>query len=160
MVYSAHASGIGMGLVAARTLADAVCGASDPGGLAATWAYSAAFHRHLGARLGGMDVLRRLFRSLSGAEADRLLGAGFLAPDSTRTGLALSEPVPSLIDAAWIVRAFVRAPALGAKVARAAVRIPGVMAMHKRYPTTPDRRALVPWAAATARLAGVEPDVR
>lgn len=160
MVYSAHASGIGMGLVAARTLAEAVGGGSDPGGLAAMWAYSAAFHRHLGARLDGMDVLRRLFRSLSGAEADRLLEAGFLAPNSTRTGLALAEPVPSLVDAAWIARAFVRAPALGAKVARAAVRIPGVMAMHKRYPTTPDRRGLVPWAALTARVAGVEPDVR
>jgi len=160
MVYSAHASGVGMGLVAARALADTAGGASDPGSLAATWAYSAAFHRSVGARLGGMDVLRRLFRSLTGAESDRLLGAGFLAPDATRTGLALSEPVPSLRDAAWIARAFVRAPALGAKVARAAVRIPAVMALHKRYPATPDRRALVPWSTAMARIAGVMPDVQ
>lgn len=160
MVYSAHASGIGMGLVAARTLADAVGRATDPGSLAATWAYSATFHRSVGARLGGMDVLRRLFRSLSGAEADRLLEAGFLAPNATRTGLALSEPVPSLTDAARIVRAFVRAPALGGKVARAAVRIPAVMALQRRYPTTPDRRALVPWSTAMARIAGVAPDVQ
>ena len=160
MVYSAHASGIGMGLVAARLLADAVTGHADPGGEAATWAYSAAFHRRLGPRLGGMDVLRRLFRSLTGAEADGLLAAGFLAPGATATGLALHEPVPSLGDAAWMARAFVRNPALGAKVAGAAVRIPGVMACHRRYPVTPDRRLLATWAGATARLAGVEPDVR
>jgi flavin-dependent dehydrogenase len=160
MVYSAHASGIGMGLVAARLLADATADARDPGGLEATWAYSGAFHRTLGPRLGGMDVLRRLFRSLSGAEADGLLSAGFLAPRATATGLALREPVPSLSDAAWIARAFVRNPALGLKVARAAARVPAVMTLHRRYPATPDRHLLATWAQATARAAGVEPDVR
>ena len=157
--YSAHASGIGMGLVAARLLADAAAGHADPGGLPATWAYGAAVHRTLGSRLGAMDVLRRLFRSLSGAEADELLSAGFLAPQATATGLALQEPVPSLSDAAWIARAFARNPLLGAKVARAAARVPLVMQAHRRYPVTPDRRLLATWSALAGKVAGVVPDV-
>ena len=78
---------------------------------------------------------------------------------ATATGLALREPVPSLSDAAWIARAFARNPALGAKVARAAARVPLVMQAHRRYPVTPDRRVLVTWAALAGRAAGVVPDV-
>jgi hypothetical protein len=91
-VFPAHGSGTGIGMVAARILADAVKGKADPGSLEATWAYQAAFQREYGGLLASYDVFRRLSQSLSEGEVETLLASGLLTENSCRAGLVEEMP--------------------------------------------------------------------
>lgn len=64
-VFSAHGSGIGMGLIAGRMLADAVSGAADPGAEQVLWDYQYAFQRELGGPLAAFDAFRRMSTALA-----------------------------------------------------------------------------------------------
>ena len=65
-VFPAHGSGIGMGLIAGRMLADAVADAVDPGDEQVLWGYQAAFQHEFGGLLAAFDAFRRMSTVLGG----------------------------------------------------------------------------------------------
>jgi flavin-dependent dehydrogenase len=90
-VFSAHGSGIGIGLVAARQLADALEAGAGPEG------YSRAFHRRWGPLLASYDVLRRLSRRLDARNVAWLIRARVISETSVRMALSQRLPLPLLL---------------------------------------------------------------
>jgi len=155
-VFPAHGSGVGAELVAARLLAEAVCGRADPGAGAATWAYHVAFARSIGAVHTAYDVFRRFSVTLEDAESDALLARGIVPPDIARNALEQRLLVPKLGDLASLARGAPRMPLLLPRAGRYLARIPAVWAACRSIPRTPGQRRI--WAHAVAAAAGVRPD--
>ena len=86
-VFSAHGSGIGVGLVAARQLADALAHGAGPQG------YARAFRRRWGILLASYDVFRRLSQRLSARQVSWMMRAGVLNETSVRTALEQRLPL-------------------------------------------------------------------
>jgi menaquinone-9 beta-reductase len=80
-VFSAHGSGIGAGLCAARLLADALAAGRDG------HAYSAAWHRKWGGLFAAYDLFRRFSQTLSARDAEELIESGLLDERAARAGL-------------------------------------------------------------------------
>ncbi len=158
-VFSAHGSGIGVGLLAARMLADAVSGAADPGDGATLWRYQATFQRRVGALLAAYDLFRRASQALAGPDVQRLLEAGLLSEPSYRAGLEQRLPVPDARDLLQTLRGALRAPRLAARMAPTFARLGPAVALYRAYPDAPDARALARWSGRAARLFGERPDV-
>jgi flavin-dependent dehydrogenase len=85
-VHAAHGSGVGMGLLAARVLADAV--QEDPGSEASLRAYTRNFHRAHGGLLATADAFRRFIQQASRDDLVTLLTAGLLDEKLAHDGLA------------------------------------------------------------------------
>ncbi|RJO65819.1 MAG: FAD-dependent oxidoreductase [Myxococcales bacterium] len=158
-VFSAHGSGVGMGLVAGRLLADEVSRFYDPGSEPATWSYAAAFQRRFGATLAAYDLVRRLTQNLAGEETDRLLTSGLLGPDMMRFGLDQKLPKAKASGVASMAKGFAREPRLAGRMALTAARLPLVVAAYKLYPRRPDLDALAGWSRRVAKLFGEKPDL-
>ena len=77
-VYAMHGSGVGLGLVAARLLADTVAAAPDPGHPTVLQRYGARFLRTYGGRLAASDLFRRFSQSLSPAEVSEFMRSGLV----------------------------------------------------------------------------------
>jgi len=105
-VYASHGSGVGMGLLAARALADAARVEQDPGSEAVLARYASAFHRAHGGLLVASDAFRRYLQGVASHELDALLAAGLVDADMSRA--ALSQ-VPTRPDARFVLRAPLRA---------------------------------------------------
>jgi flavin-dependent dehydrogenase len=86
-VFSAHGSGIGIGLVAARQLADALSRGAGPEG------YARAFRRRWGPLLGSYDLFRRFSQRLGAREVGWMMRAGLLNETSVRTALEQRLPL-------------------------------------------------------------------
>lgn len=159
-VFPAHASGIGMGLMGARCLVDAVKGRPDPGAEDAVWAYQARFQRTHGPILGGFDAFRRLTVSLSAADVGALVGEGFVTGGSLRLALSQRLVPPNLaVEVPSIAQATIRRPDLAAKLAKAGTRMAAVAAMYRLHPEKPDREALRRWSRAVGTALGGRPDI-
>lgn len=158
-VFPAHGSGIGIGLVAARSLAEAACHGGDPGDEGRLWAWQAAFHAEHGALLAAYDLFRRLTQSLDAADFGRLLRAGLVNPRQLELGLAQRMPVIGLDEVAGFVRAARLHPTLAAKAARSLAGMPALTALYQAHPTRPSRRALRLWSRGVAALCAERPDV-
>jgi menaquinone-9 beta-reductase len=157
-VFPQHGSGVGAGLVAARLLADAVQGRDDPGGVAATWAYQAAFHRERGGVHAAYDVLRRATQRLDGDDLAALMAGGVV--DAVTTRAALDQRLPALAPAqvartAWRAA---RMPRRSLGLVAAAARMPLVARLYAGYPQGPDERRFRRWAHAAAARCGHRPD--
>jgi flavin-dependent dehydrogenase len=87
-VMSAHGSGIGIGLVAARQLATALAAGEGPEG------YARAFRRRWGLLLASYDAFRRLSQRLSARQIAWMMRAGVLDERSVRTALEQRLPLP------------------------------------------------------------------
>ncbi len=87
-VFSAHGSGIGIGLVAARLLADELAAGRGLTG------YATRFQRELGGLLASVDLVRRFCQSLSAHEMGQLMAAGVVDP--AMAGAALIQKHPQL----------------------------------------------------------------
>lgn len=153
-VFAAHGSGIGIGMIAARQLADAVAGAADPGAEAVTWAYSARFHRLWGGRLAAAQLIRQISQALTAEQIARVLAAGLINPDSARQ--TLDQQLPPLGPKALpaLARAAAREPRLAARFVASLRALPRILWHHRRYPQAPDLRALERWDARTGRWLG------
>lgn len=150
-VCPAHGSGTGAGLLAARLLADAVAGRSDPGDHQALWDYACAYQRRLGAVGAAYDVFRRFSQFLSGPDTDRLTASGVLAPDSVRAALLQKLPAPDLPELARQARGVMRAPH-PARLLAALSRMGAARALYTRYPRRPDPWQARLWTTCTGRL--------
>lgn len=85
-VFSAHGSGIGVGLVSARLLADALASGGD----VAT--YAAAFERRFGTLFRVYDAFRRLSQRLSARQVSWLMRLGVLDEERVKAGLEQRLP--------------------------------------------------------------------
>lgn len=153
-VLSAHGSGVGMAMLAARTLAGAVAGAHDPGAIDVLWRYASPFQRTHGGMLAAYAAFRRMSQGLSGDDSDALVACGLMGEHAARQGMEQRPPIPSLADALGAVRAATRRPDLVARVAAAGARMAAAIALYATYPASPDPAAMRRWAAADRALLG------
>ena len=86
-VFSAHGSGIGVGLVAAKQLADALARGEGPAG------YAGAFRRRWGLLMRTYDVFRRFSQRLGPRQVALLMRAGIINEKSARTALEQRLPL-------------------------------------------------------------------
>jgi len=164
-VFPAHGSGVGIGLVAARELADAVGatgaggGGGDPGDERRLWAWQAAFHRRHGAVLAAYDLFRRLTQSLDAADFGRMLRAGLVNPRQMALGLLQALPEIGPSEVLGFLAAARLHPSLAGRAAAALAGMPALIALYRAHPERPGPRALALWSRAVARLCRERPDV-
>ena len=158
-VFPAHGSGVGMGLVAARMLAEAMATGDDPGDETRLWAWQAEFHHRYGATLAAYDLFRRLTQSLGAADFARLLAAGVV--NARQMEFALRQVLPEIgpVEASGFLRVLGAYPKLAAHAARSLAGVPGLIALYRNHPARPSPRALRLWSRAVATLCGERPDV-
>lgn len=155
-VYGAHGSGVGLGMVAARMLADAVCGARDPGDGATLHArYTARFQRTYGGLLAGADVFRRLSQTLTATDIEALIGSGLLTPAMALAAMDQRPPELSPAAAAAALRGAARAPHLAARIAPALARIGAARQLWRAFPASPSPGAVARFEHAAAAVTGV-----
>jgi menaquinone-9 beta-reductase len=158
-VYSAHGSGVGMGLLAGRQLAEVVCSFGDPGSLDATWAYQARFmHKH-GGLLGATDIFRRASQALGPDQVGALFATGLVEPRSSLQGLEQRFPTPNARSALAAMKGLVRAPRLTLSFSGTLRKMSQAREIYARYPHTPDMEALRRWSAEVGRLMGEPSDL-
>lgn len=127
-VFPSHGSGVGLGLVAGRLLADAVAGAADPGADAVLLAYERTFRRRHGGTLAASDAFRRFAQREPARTSGDLMRSGLVDAEAFSQALAQQPLRPSARSLARVVAGAVRAPGLalrmGPIVARTAVLEP------------------------------------
>ncbi len=137
-VFSAHGSGVGIGLVAAKLLGDTVAGAHraglDIGSLGALWPYAATFHKRWGGLLGNSDAFRRFSQTLSPEEASAMLAAGLLTESMVLDTLAQRPSTVRVHDLPAVSSAVPKVPGVVAKLAPVLVRQPLINWNAKHYP--------------------------
>jgi flavin-dependent dehydrogenase len=158
-VFAAHGSGIGIGMIAARMLAEAVSGYEDPGSAKALWGYQARFHRKWGGLLAGYDLFRRATQALTGEEADQLMHAGLVTPENMHAALDERLVLPQLGELFQLGGGALKRPRLTARFAHTMPRLPLLLAHYRRYPARPDLAALRKWSRTVARLFAEAPDL-
>ena len=153
-VLTAHGSGVGPGMIAARHLGEAARGVNDPGSEEATWAYQAAFLRDAGAVCAAYDVFRRESQRMSGEDIALMVEAGLTTRGSARAILEHRMPPADADELRQVLLAALRVPELALRMAPVIARIFAVHRLYQRYPATPDERALATWLRAEADISG------
>jgi flavin-dependent dehydrogenase len=158
-VYATHGSGVGMGLIAARMLADAVerAGRRDPGAEIVLDEYSRRFHRAYGGLLAGADAFRRLSQSLDRRAVARLLETGLLDARTLASGMAQRLPEPELGYLAGRAALALRHPRVSARVAPTIARMLMLSSLARLTPA-PRARTSRAFDAVVARLVGPTPE--
>ncbi len=149
-VFSAHGSGIGAGMVAARMLAEALSREGDP------HAYAAAWQRRYGGLFAAYDAFRRFSQRLSPADLDRLVTSGLLEEAAASAGLLQRLPALQLGSLRRQLRALARERRLARRLAGVGARMAMAGALYARYPRDPGR--VESWSRRAGRLLGPEPD--
>jgi flavin-dependent dehydrogenase len=152
-VFSAHGSGIGAGLLAARVLAETLAARGD------AHDYSLNWHRRWGGLFAGYEIFRRFSQRLSPPDLEQMLESGLLDEWGASAGLAQRFPaldVRMLSRAAAIARAIVRDGELGRALGTATLRMAAAQALYARYPR--DSSRLSSWSRYASRVLATEPD--
>jgi flavin-dependent dehydrogenase len=132
-VFSAHGSGIGLGMIAARMLAEAIAGGQDG------YAYAVAFHRQWGGLLATYELFRRFSQSLTVAELDAMMRAGLMDEAAVRGGLQQRVPALTAPLVLGKLAALARAPGLRMRLVRALAAGAGAHALYRRCPAREER---------------------
>ena len=159
MVFPAHGSGVGAGMLAGKILADEVGRHTDPGARGATWAYQARYQREFGVTLASYDVLRRFFQQLPQERVQELPELGLINVNTFKLGLEQQPPRPALADMLRLLRGLARSPRFAASLRGPGARLPAVYALYRAYPRHPGERRLRLWSRAVGRVAGQRPDL-
>jgi flavin-dependent dehydrogenase len=149
-VFSAHGSGIGAGMIAARMLADTL-GAGRP---LHRWAVD--WMREHGATHAAYEVFRKLSQDLDLDEVRALIAHGLLDEHSVAASLDQRMPRPRVRALPQQLAGAARVPRLAARLARALAKMIQVRAHYQRYPE--DRAELAQWGREAARLFDDKPD--
>lgn len=145
-VFTAHGSGIGAGLVAARQLVDAWADGHR------TDAYTQAWMRSSGGLFAAFDVFRRFTSTLTLAESARMVSVGLMTPALARAGLD-QRPLPRDPRVlAGPAAAAIAAPDLARRLLPVLARMGALQLHHRRY--RPDAHHLRGWAVRARTLAG------
>ncbi len=156
-VFPAHGSGIGLGLIAGRLLAEAVDGADDPGDEATLWRYQAAFHHELGGVLVSSDVFRRMSTAIGSAGVEALVRSGLMTETSAHAGLDQQWPRPPTAELVALAGRMARAPGLARRMLPSLARAQLAGGVGRRHPGSPDLAALRIWDRGVERLLGPLP---
>jgi len=159
MIYSAHGSGVGFGLIAGRILAEVVGTFDDPGCAEATWAYQSRFQRRHGGTLAAADLFRRDVQRLGGEAVADLMTAGLVSRASALDGLQQRLPGASAGSLLAAARGLLRTPSTTLRLADLPAKMNRVRDLYRRYPRRPDIAALGRWSAQVSELFGDRPDV-
>jgi flavin-dependent dehydrogenase len=156
MVYAVHGSGVGMGLVAARMLADALGDAppralGDPDRL---HRYGAAFLRRFGGRLAAADLFRRFSQGLSPSDLTALLASGLMSRETLEVGLRERPFDTGALQPQTLWRGLRRAPGPLFGLAAVGARMLGLQRLYADYPSTGDGQAVARFARQARRIAG------
>ncbi len=154
MVYSAHGSGVGTGMLAARALVESVAEGEDLGSLESVWAYEHRFHQGLGAMLGSVAVATQMFRQLSSSQVDMMVRHGIFGVSTFESGLSLKTPLPTPDLAFGLARLSAAAPALGARVALGGSMVAPVAGAYRLHPRAVSPRRWRLWARMVRGLMG------
>jgi len=144
-VFSAHGSGIGPGMVAARTLVDTLADGGTPDDWAVRWM------RERGGLFAAYDLFRRFSQTLTVADLTDLMGAGLIDGETAAAAMAQRLPRPAPGRALALAPALARAPGVVGRLAAVGARMAALQALYAAYPR-PGARGH--WAAAVARAAG------
>lgn len=145
-VFSAHGSGIGVGLLAGHMLGDAL--ASGEG----IRAYERRFLREQGGLLAAYDVFRRHSQRLTIADLELLMRAGLLDAEASAAGAAQRWPSLDLASVRAKVQALGRAPRQALALAAVGARMAAVAGLYRAYPSS--ETGLRAWSRAVARVVG------
>lgn len=136
-VYSSHGSGIGIGLIAARILADVVgdtvARGEDPGDPKHLWHYAARFHRRWGGLLGFSDVFRRFSQRLSSQELSALMRS-LMTPSMLQSGLAQKPAVVRPNEIPRLVKGALKEPRALLAMLPILLRMPLIEWVARTYP--------------------------
>lgn len=153
-VFSAHGSGIGIGLIAGRMLAEALVNERGP------ITYELRFLRRWGGLLAGYDVFRRFSQRLGASELARLMDVGLLDADGSRAGAAQRWPAVDADGLRQKLAALPQAPQLAVALARVGVRMGQLAGLYEVYPGSDASWRAKLWSRAVARVAGdAQPDL-
>lgn len=132
-VFTVHGSGIGIGLIAARLLADTL-GAGEP-----LDAYRVRWMRSYGALQATYEVFRRFSAELTVDEMRRLVEVGLM--NARTAGPTLAQRWPAVDPVGWVKGAIgaIQEPALGARLARMGARMAQVRALYGLHPRDPGK---------------------
>ena len=151
-VFPAHGSGIGAGMVAATTLAEALAEGAGPHRWAAEWM------RTEGGLFASYDVFRRFSQKMSVGELETLMETGLMDEATARAG---KEQVPPELPLPVIpakLRGLVRAGGLGVRLMAVIGKMQAVRALYRTYPEDP--RRLPAWSKLAGRAFGEPADVQ
>ena len=159
-MFSAHGSGIAIGLQAAQLLADVVLAApaNRAGDEEVLFSYASRFHRRHGGTLASYDVVRRATQRLTSEESEEIFTAGLISLETMRAALMQRLPIPTPQLLLAVSRGAVRAPRLAATIGAAFASVPLLLAHAKLYPLHPDGMALEAWEKRVAAIVGEAPD--
>lgn len=151
-VMPGHGSGIGLGLIAGKVLAEATATARDPGDADALWRYQSGYLREFGALCGAYDVVRRMSDELGPDGVEELMAAGVLGPSLVRLGLDQRLGLLSVREAWSAAKGLAVRPALARVVVPALAAMGAARALYAAYPKRRSDRAFATWQRAASRL--------
>ena len=151
-IFPAHGSGIAIGLLAARVLADALASGAGLRG------YEQTFQRQHGGVLAAFDLFRRFSQTLCVADLKRMMQSGLMEPAMARAAIVQRLPEVTLSGLAGKLGALTRAPDMAWRMAATFARIPIALGLYARYPADPAQ--LPRWSRLVARLFDEPADIQ
>lgn len=133
-VFSAHGSGVGPGMVAARLLADALADGRGLRGYARDW------QRTYGGLFAGYTVFRHFSQTLSADVLEAMMRAGLMDADLAAQGLLQQMPTANLDLVASKLKASLREPRLALRLAPVLAKMGAAQLLYAGYPTTEQGR--------------------
>ncbi|MBT9555440.1 MAG: FAD-binding protein [Myxococcales bacterium] len=142
-VFSAHGSGIGAGLVAARMLGEALA-AGRP------YDYAARWQRRFGGTFAAYDVFRRFSQTLTEGDLRELMRAGLIDSDSATAAMQQRFPSIGLTSLVARLQGAAAVPRLAMRFGPMLARMAALLAFYRTYPS--DERLLDAWISVASRL--------
>ncbi len=158
-VFPAHASGTGVGMIAAQILAESVTGYSDPGSTEAVSKYQMNAQRELGQLLANYDLFRRFSQTLQADDIESLLSVGLINKVGYNAGLEQRIPKFKPSDYLQLARSALRKPKLSLRMLPGLAKMPLVRFVYRHYPDKPSGRRARCWSRIAALLFRVRPEL-
>lgn len=145
-VHTAHGSGIGQGILAARMLADALASGGGP------TAYNLTWQRRFAGMLASSEVFCRFSQTLSVDDTRQLIGSGLMGEAVSREVLSQRPVLNAGAELLQSGLKMVAKPALAVRLLPTLARMGLVEAHYRRYPEDP--AALPAWERTLDRISG------
>ncbi len=136
-VYALHGSGVGMGLIAARMLAEAATAGDDPGDELALHRYAQGFLSTYGGRLAAADLFRRFSQTLNRDEIADMLHSNIVGGPMLASGLLQTPFDADPQSLLTVARGALRHPLMALRLAPMALRMLRVQSAFEDYPEDP-----------------------
>ncbi|MEI2639592.1 MAG: NAD(P)/FAD-dependent oxidoreductase [Microthrixaceae bacterium] len=171
-VYPAHGSGIGLGLIAGRILADTITlpvGSEedvsshsstlprDIGDEALLWRYQSSFMREFGPTLVASEGVRRMSTALRTDGVTALIRTGVMSASMVRAGLNQELVTPAPAELSKMASKLVREPLLAARLLPMLGHGRIASTLARNYPRELDLNALERWDRAVRGALGPLP---